>query len=385
MNHNDPDMNPDSLDEQIRAALRVEGSPQQLARVERFWQRQSRAERRRRQIRRAAALATTVLVAVTASIWLWRQEPAHQPPEVNRPRPIAPNAPDPNRADAPKRTVAVESAGDERSLSTGRPPTTYERFLFVAYTRKSVAGGRPAAVATIDQVIEQLARDPGADAEQLAESSGLMKCDAEPLLLRQLLRCGDEKKHAILQLLVVCGTPRSVPHLLRLSRREAFRDEALATIQRIVGVERLADVVGQTTDRRVRAALYRRLLTANCGPALRAYLSLVHNDATRGEALAVADAAEQPLRDALLALLEDEDKAVRTSAALVLGHVNGPEVTKSLIALVMQKPPNPAEAWIALLACRGERAEEFLAYATRQPQLLGQVNRARMRWARMIP
>ena len=77
---------------------------------------------------------------------------------------------------------------------------------------------------------------------------------------------------------------------------------------------------------------------------------------------------------------------MRIAAALVLGHVNGPEVTNSLIALVTQEAASsPTEAWIALLACRGEQAEEFFAYATRHPQLLGQVNRARVWWARMIP
>ena len=121
-------------------------------------------------------------------------------------------------------------------------------------------------------------------------------------------RSGDDEKHAVLRLLAVCGTPRSTPHLLRLSRREAFRDEALATIERIVGVERLADIVGQTNDRRVRASLLHRLLTADSESALRGYLSLIHRDAIRAEALAAADTAAEPLLAELLALLEDEDE-----------------------------------------------------------------------------
>ena len=122
--------------------------------------------------------------------------------------------------------------------------------------------------------------------------------------------------------------------------------------------------------------------SAAAEPALRSYLSLVGNEAVRDEALAVADALPQRLLAALLARLDDEDEAVRLSAALVLGHANGPEVTNSLIALVTREPPSPVEAWIALVACRGEQAEKFFAYATRQPLLLGQVNRARMWWAR---
>lgn len=391
MNPNLPDMNPHDLDQQIRAALQVERAAGQLARLECFWQRQSAAQRRRRRMGYTAALATAVAVALSVSIWIWRQGPAQKPLEANRPADVAPATPDPNhaavpdpnQAQAPQRVVAVASPDDKESLSAGRPPTTYERFILVVGTHKAVATNRPSAVARIDEVIEQLIRDPHADAEQLAQSSGLMELDAERLLLRRLPRSTDDEKHAVVRLLAVCGTPRSTPQLLRLGQTEAFRDEALATIERIAGIQRMADVLAKAADRSVRAAIFRRLLTADSEPALRLYLSLVGDDAVRDEALAVADAVPQRSLAALLARLDDEDEAVRLSAALVLGHANGPEVTNSLIVLVTREPPSPVEAWIALVACRGEQAEEFFAYATRQPQFLGRVNRARMWWARM--
>ena len=410
MNHNDPNQETDDLDQQIKAALQVEQSPQQVARLTDFWQQQSRSEIRRRHIRRVAALATAIaaMVAVSVSVRLWRQEPTQHPLEVNRPTAavaVTPNsihddAPqrdvpqrdvpqrDVPQRDVPQRDVVDKPTIEEKSLSAGRPATTYERFLFAVHTRKPVAQRRPsvvAMVATVDKAIEQLCRDPDTDVEQLAESFGPMGGNAQRLLLRRLLRSNDDQKHAVLRLLAVCGTPQSTQLLLRLGRREAFRDEALATLQRIVGVERLADVVGRTTDRRVRAAILSRMLTADPKPALRSFLALIHDDAIRGEALAVADANARPLLGELLTLLEDEDESVRISAAVVLGHVNGPEVTDSLIARVTQESPPPSEAWIALLACRGARAEEFFAYATRQPKLLGQVNLARVWWARTTP
>ena len=390
VNPNRPDMNPNDLDKQIRAALQVERSPRQLARLECFWQRQSAAQRRRRRIECAAALATAVAVVLSVSIWVWRQPPAQEPLEANRPADVAPGTSDPNHAapdanhpQAPQRVVVTDPPDDKGSLSAGRPPTTYERFMFAVATRKAGATSRSSAVARIDEVIEQLMRDPRVDAEQLAQSSGMMEFDAERLLLRRLGRSTDDEKHAVVRLLGVCGTPRSTLQLLRLGQTEAFRDEALATIERIVGIERMADVLVQTADRSVRAAIFRRLLTADSEPALRSYLSLVRDGAVRDEALAVADAVPQRVLAALLARLDDEDEAVRLSAALVLGHTNGPEVTDSLIALVTREPPSPVEAWIALVACRGEQAEKFFAYATRQPLLLGRVNRARMWWARM--
>ena len=391
MNSNDHNMNPNDLDQQIRAALRVEPSSQQLARLECFWRQQSRAERRRRRVRGAAALAATVFVAVGVSLWFWRKEAPHQPLEANGSPRGVPTAPAPNHAAAFEHAEASEHAAaaparrEERSLSAGRPPTTYERFLFAVHTHKPVGTERASLVATVDEVIEHLTRDPDADAEQLAKSSGLVERDAERLLLRQLLRSGDDRKHAVLQLLAVCGTPRSTPQLLRLSRREAFRDEALAAVERIVGIERLAEVVGQASDRRVRAALICRLLTAESEAALHGYLSLVRHEAMRGEALAVAEDVAQPVLAALLGLLDDEDEAVRISAAVVLGHVNGPEVTNLLISRVTEEPSDSTETWIALLACRGEQAEEFFAYAGCQPRLLVHVNRARVWWARTIP
>ncbi len=378
-------MNHDELDQQIRAALHVEPSPEQIARLECFWERQSRADRRRR-MRPAMALAASILLAVTLSARLWLPAPTPQPTQTKQPATHAsvPTAVEPSRPDAPPTWADQPSPHD--ALSAGRPPTAYERLFFAVRTGKPVASAQSTmGIATIDRLIQQLTQDPTASAEQLAVSAGLTPANAEMLLLRRLQRSNDDDQRAILQLLVVCGSPASTPALLELGRREAFREQALVTLERIVGVERLADAVAQTTDSHVRRALIRRLLTSGDDLALRGYLSLLHDEATRGEALAVADAVPQLPLTSLLALFEDEEKTVRLSAAMVLGHVNGPEVTKALISLVIQEPSGPTEAWIALLACRGELAEQFLAYATFRPQLLGRVNNARVQLARMIP
>ena len=82
--------------------------------------------------------------------------------------------------------------------------------------------------------------------------------------------------------------------------------------------------------------------------------------------------------------VDAEDKDTRLAAAFVLGHANGPVVTNALIDVVSRPSTNSTEAWIALMACRGPQADQFLTYATRQPHLLGSFNRARVYWARMI-
>jgi hypothetical protein len=69
---------------------------------------------------------------------------------------------------------------------------------------------------------------------------------------------------------------------------------------------------------------------------------------------------------------------------MTLGHINGPETTRLLIARITQQPANSAEAWLALMECHGETARDFLAYATRTPQLLGYYNNARVRFGQTI-
>jgi HEAT repeat protein len=205
-------------------------------------------------------------------------------------------------------------------------------------------------------------------------------------LLKRLPRSSDSDKRAVLRLLAVCGSEKSVPALLKLSRRNGFRDESLAAVEQIVGKAGLAQAVRQADDPQVRRVLIARLLSADeeqSHAPVRDFLSLVRDATMRGDALAAAETVPQLPIEALLTMLESDDKSVRLSAALVLGHVNGPEVTRHLVGLVTAKKPAPTEAWIALLACRGELAEEFLGYATRSPQLLGQVNTARIEWARM--
>lgn len=99
----------------------------------------------------------------------------------------------------------------------------------------------------------------------------------------------------------------------------------------------------------------------------------------------MADEAQQLPVAALLSLLDDDEKLVRLSVAMVLGYVNGHHVTELLVARVTEKPSNSTEAWMALLACRGDLAEHFLAYAMQQPQLLGHCNYALMQLAQVSP
>ncbi len=337
-------MNQNDFDKMIHAALRAEPSREQLERLEDFWRQRSCAARRVRRIFIAAGcvatVAATILLCVTASIYFRQGEAERGALASHSQTPTDRETPDANCADATKDAAiaqASQSPPKDKSLSTGRQPTDYERLFFLAKTSGQTVAKRSAAAGKIDETIDRIAQDAKAtvDAEQIIE------------------------------------------------------DDALAVVDKIVGSEQLAQLAGQTNDAKVRAAIYKRLLNSGSEPALRGYLSLVRNKTLGGEALAAADAVSGELLETLLALLKDENEGVRLAAAMVLGHANGPEIEAALIEFVMEEPSSQVdarfstEAWMAILSCRGRQTEEFIDFVMRQPKLLGHFNRARVRLAQM--
>jgi len=373
-------MNEHDFDELVRGGLQAEASEEQLARLEQFWRHRSAAQRRVRR-RHVAAIAASLLVLALAGMWLTSRPTATRPGRV-----VVKPAPAPA---APRNSAVVQDATDEpkstteNRVSAGRPATAYERLMFTMSAAKSADAEATRLTRSIDEAIERLRSQPGADAQQAVPWTRGNPAAAEPLLLMRLAHASGDHRLPLLKLLAVCGTERSTPALLRAARDESLRDEALAALEHIVGLEGLAGAARKAADGAVRTAIYRRLLEADSPVALVGYLSLVSDGAFRAEALSAADKVAQPPLETLFTLLNDERKAVRISAAVVLGHVNGPDVTAALIALVTENPSVPSEAWVALLACRGESADQFLAGASRHPRMLGRVNNARLFWAQM--
>ncbi len=382
MNPNKSDAHFDELDQQIRAALQVDVSPLQIKRLETFWRDKSLADRRQKIFRRFAAMAAMILIVLAASHKLWSTH-AVTPSDPNQIAGAAPATPTSQPKDAfPESRPIQLTAENAHSMSHGRPATAYEQIMFSARSRQRKMVQRNAAFNAIDNVVERLAGDPNTDPRQLLASAGIALPNAEQFLLRRLNRPDEPRRETVLQLLAVCGTPQSTAAILQLSRDPAMREQALRTLEQTVGSAGLARAATQTNDAGLRTAIYRRLL-ANA-TSLDAYLSLVQNDFLRDEVLVVADELPRPIIDALLQRLNADKQSTRLAAAFVLGHANGPIVTKSLIDLVSENPASPTEAWLALIARRGQQADQFLTYATRQPRLLGHFNRARVYWSQTI-
>lgn len=371
-------MSKEHFDKQIRDALRLEPAAGQIARLEEFWNSESRRERQKRMVRRGLALAASLLISASIVGWFARQRfdgvelvDAPNPQEEVVPKPIEP---------VPDSPMLVDSKPSSPSI--GREPTALEKFAFYSQSQRHRNMANENLVAVVDDMVEQVSSGQ-TDPHRAVEDAGIAVTGIERELLRRLARAKNEHKPTLLQLLAVSGSQKSMPALLRLSRRGEFREETLATIEQIFGTAGLADVVRQSNDPRVRIDLMQRMLASDLLVAAENYLSLVQNPTLRGEALSAADRAKEFPTEMMFALLQSDDERIRLSAALVLGHMNGPEITRQLVALVTEEQPAPTEAWMALLSCRGEVAEEFLSYATRNPQLLGHVNQARTQWVRM--
>ena len=321
-----------------------------------------------------AVAAAVVIAAGLATTW-HRQATPLPSPERNSMAVV-----EQRRGDKPLVATQIDARAAE--LSAGRTPTANERLVFIADTR-----ARSAALIAglIDSAIDDLASHPEVGARRFDYLPGVQRLAAEMILLRRLTRGGLAEQRAVLRLLAEYGSRRSVPAIMRLAGRDELRDQAHAAVEQIVGLNGLTQVVQFTTDPRARADLIRRLLDAGSESALLGYLSLVGDETTRSEALEVAKSDSQLPIDELIGLLDHPEQPVRFSAALVLGYVDGPQITQRLIGRVTKQPADSREAWLALLACHSNLADEFFTYASRRPQLVGYVNNARLQWARMIP
>jgi hypothetical protein len=368
----------DSLDRAIRDALRVDLDQNDVVHLAHYWRAPQRRDKwRRNALQLCTAAAATI--AVAAALVLLRSH--ERVPEVvkvveeSRSK-IAVAEPMP----APRVTESLQDTNP--SPSAGRPATAYEQLMFATRTGMKV---QPAvASTTVDTAIRQVSANANVDAAGIVASMGVKPANVENLLLRRLPKASAHDRQSIVKLLSVCGSERSVPALLRVAEHEVAPTGALAAVEKIVGLNGLAQAVEGSKDPTVRTDLMLRLLRSGSQEGLIGFLSLVRNESTRAEALAVVKGEPEALIPQLITLLDNGDEHVRLAAAVTLGYVNGPKTTELLINRVTEQPANSAEAWIALMSCRGDKARDFLAYATRRPQLLGYYNNARVHWAQMI-
>ena len=377
-----PDFDP--LDALVHEALEVQPSTPTISRLEKYWHERSRSysaqlQRRKRRLLLALPAAAVVLIAFLV---ISRKAPNQANVQIAEQQNDKPSA----VVDSTMTTTMPRGnpTANQPDVNVGRMPTEYERLIFTARRTNSANHSLVSQTKVMEKAIQRLATDSRLAVEDVYTPAALDAGAIESILLRKLLRSSDEQQKAIMKLLASMGSSRSVVALTRLAHHSLHQQQALAALQEILGTDGLAALARNTDDFVVSSLIIRQLLSQGTEPALCAYLTTVHDNRLRSAALTAIKHLADPPVESLLEYLNCEEEPLRLASALALGHLNGPEITQSLIDRIVVDPAQSDEAWIALLACRGELANQFLTYAEHRPQLLGHYNHARLRWLQII-
>jgi hypothetical protein len=126
----------------------------------------------------------------------------------------------------------------------------------------------------------------------------------------------------------------------------------------------------------LRHELAAELLKRGDPSAVRSFLELIGNRVAREDALEALVESKKPPVEILFAFLESSLQRERLTAAVALGRLDGPVITRRLIQLARYDAMRQ-EALVALLASEGEGATRFLDLARQDAALLAAVDAAR--------
>ena len=104
--------------------------------------------------------------------------------------------------------------------------------------------------------------------------------------------------------------------------------------------------------------------------AVRPFLERVADPGTRSASLAQLDHLKSPPIEQLLTFLSDPRGDLRVAAALALGRIDGPVLTRRLINMIEQNQSR-REAFIALASSRGRDAQLYVRGAAASEQFAG--------------
>jgi len=126
------------------------------------------------------------------------------------------------------------------------------------------------------------------------------------------------------------------------------------------------------------------LLAQNDLPSVRAFLERVEDRRTSAAALDCLASASAPPVELLFQCLRGPTVGQRTAAALALGRLNEPMVSRELIAMIVRGTYRQ-EAMIALLSSSEPVARQFVADAERNPRLLATLWNAKRQFQSPFP
>jgi len=393
---NPPEPERDPLDALLAQAVWPEPKAGAIARLRARW-RKIRA--RRRMVPLLAAAAASVLIG--GGLWFTltdrpvdvTENAAGRAARLAADRAARARAAD-ERADVDERIADDERAADASPEAPAEAPTEaivaappppsrpanrYERLLVDAAIRARhdlpASEVLQAQAARLEQTLQRLTGDPAADVALNAATLVLERERHEQLLLARLQSGETEHRQAAMELLPHLASWRSVPLLREQVRAGQASDVARLALARLGTPAEAAWLVQNETDRGRRVDLLAALAERGDRPAVEKFLQFVREPRRTQEALAALDQLETPPLDVLFAALTGQDVAERQAAARALGRLNGPEVTARLIGLTQQGIFRQ-EALLALIACRGSDAQDFVRQARRDEYLVAAVQAA---------
>jgi len=398
----------DALDEVLRAAVWPEPTPGRLGRLQRRWRQLSRARVGRRRFAAVVCLVTTAAgVLIAISLWAGftgaprvprEMAPAMPPRGPGEPasRQIAEGprtpmeAPDePAPVQETKKSTAevvpVEIKVETKQVVRSRPATTYEKLAFLALTgHKPPPTPRQPDEELVEAALKRSTAEPAADLDKVAEPLRSARGANELLLIEWVGQSRGARQLAAIDLLGRVGSQRSVPVLARLAAFPETHAAAVLALARLADSETIARLAEDETDPDLKQDLFAALLAAGDFRSVVAYLEFVGKSKTRASALAALERVAEPPLGLLFEFLDSPQQAQRSAVAVVLGHLDRPEVSERLIQMVVYDVKRQ-EALLALVASPATEASQFVALARRNPSLAGLAHAAQYRLKRFFP
>ena len=227
-------------------------------------------------------------------------------------------------------------------------------------------------------------KEPSADLDALAEPLLASRGANELALIECVQRSRGARQTAAIDLLGRVGTSRSVPFLAGLVTFPETHAAAVRALARLAGSEAIACLAGAEQDPALQQELFAVLLSRGDARSVVAYLGFVEHRRTRASALAALDRVADPPLGLLFELLASPQQAQRSAAAVVLGRIDGPEVSRRLMQMVLHDVQR-REALLALAASSGPEASQFVALARNDPALAGSARAAQYTLRRFFP
>ena len=395
-----PQPESDWLDDLLPTAAWPEPRPGWRERLQRRWSDLSPARpptARWAPIVGVATIAAGLLLA--ASLWaLARQRPPERPEVAPAVPPEQPRPPAPQTAEAPEPVGSGDAEADNQtpSLARGVPPhpedrvvssrpaTTLERLVFEQVTERRRSPPGAPDVELLNAAIELRLTEPDADPDALCRPLVEARVAYERLLVEEIQRTVGPRRAAAIDLLGRVGTGRSVPVLARLAAHPQTHAPAVKALALLADSQTLAALAASEPEEGLRQHLLAALLARGDAHSMRFFLEFVRRPEHVASALAAVDRVANPPVGLLFELLDSPQQTRRSAAALVLGHVDRPEVSQRLRQMVIHNVRR-REALLALAGSPQPEASQFVALAQRDPSLAALTRAAQYSLKRFFP